>query len=325
MSKNIYVVSGCLGFVGFNLANQIHEQGHKVIGIDLKGTENGIKKWRCEQLMNIDIKILEADISDKYDVRNAWAEVNKIGDVESVFHLAGLAGVRRSLEVPSDYYNVNLRGTFNLLQIAKDSKVRSFIFSSTSSVYGDLKDKKSSNETDKTTPISPYAYSKLAAEEICKFFSNTYSINISILRYFTVYGPSGRPDMSILKFIHKIFNEEPITIYGDGSQKRDFTYITDICEGTFSSSSLDGFNILNLGRSDPVNLMKVVELIQDIVGKPANIEFKPNHPLDVDRTFADISNAKRLIQWTPKVSIQSGLKKTYDWYINNIDSIDTLE
>ena len=319
-----YLITGAAGFIGYHTAKRLLENNNEIIGIDNINDfyDINLKNARLKELSKHEnFNFYNTDLTNKSDVLNLQNE-NKI---DAVIHLAAYAGVRTSLSDPWAYQENNVTATLNLLELCKISSIKNFTLASTSSVYGDLKDKKSSNETDKTTPISPYAYSKLAAEEICKFFSDTYSINISILRYFTVYGPSGRPDMSILKFMHKIFNEKPITIYGDGSQKRDFTYITDICEGTFSSSSLDGFNILNLGRSDSVNLMKVVELIQDIVGKPANIEFKPNHPLDVNRTSADISNAKRLIQWTPKVSIQSGLKKTYDWYVNNIDSIDTLE
>ena len=163
--------------------------------------------------------------------------------------------------------------------------------------------KKSSNETDKTTPISPYAYSKLAAEEICKFFSNTYSINISILRYFTVYGPSGRPDMSILKFIHKIFNEEPITIYGDGSQKRDFTYVSDAVDAIIKAakSNLSG-KIFNVGSGKTVSVNRVVKLLG---GKKIYIPKRPGEP---DCTFADIKKIKKYLNWSPKISIEKGIK-----------------
>ena len=242
--------------------------------------------------------------------------------IKSIFHLAGLAGVRRSLEIPEKYYDANLRGTLNILNLASYQDVDSLVFSSTSSVYGG--NNNSSKESDTLNPISPYANSKLLAEKICELHSMSNNLNVSILRYFTVYGEAGRPDMSILKFIDNIFKENPITIYGDGNQERDFTYIQDVCDATFKSSSLIDFNILNIGNSKPVKLSKVVNIIEKKLNKKAKIINEPKNNLDVFKTHADNSKAMNLLKWDPNFSIEEGISSTIDWYINNHNLIGKL-
>ena len=241
MDKDTYLVTGSSGFIGYNLCNYIVKRGHNVFGLDLDEKYNNLKKWRNEKLNKIGVKTFCVDISDKYQLDDFKNKNN--ASFKSIFHLAGLAGVRRSLEIPEKYYDANLRGTLNILNLASHINVDSLVFSSTSSVYGG--NKNSSKETDNLNPISPYANSKLLAEKICKLHSISNNLNVSILRYFTVYGEAGRPDMSILRFIDNIFNGNPITIYGDGNQERDFTYIEDVCDATFKSSRLVDFNILN--------------------------------------------------------------------------------
>ena len=325
MSQSIYVVTGALGFVGFNLSIYLSVKGHKVIGLDKEDDNVGIRNWRKQNLISNGIDIFESDISNKYKVLDFENKIKVYGQVKSIFHLAGLAGVRKSLEIPSKYYDANLRGTLNIIQLALRSNIPSLVFSSTSSVYGDNIYDYGSKETDPKEPISPYANSKLLAEKVCELFSDTHDLNLSIVRYFTVYGPAGRPDMSILRFIDKIFKGKKITIFGDGSQKRDFTYIDDICEGTFLSSESSGFNTFNLGRSEPVKLIEIVRLIEEISNKKADIEFAPANSLDVNKTFADIERAKNILGWKPNKSVKRGLLETFEWYRNNIDSIGNLE
>ena len=320
MDKDTYLVTGSSGFIGYNLCNYIIKRGHNVFGLDLDEKNNNLKKWRNEKLNKIGVKTFCVDISDKYQLDDFKNKNN--ASFKSIFHLAGLAGVRRSLEIPEKYYDANLRGTLNILNLASHINVDSLVFSSTSSVYGGNKD--SSKETDNLNPISPYANSKLLAEKICKLHSISNSLNVSILRYFTVYGKAGRPDMSILRFIDNIFNENPITIYGDGNQERDFTYIEDVCDATFKSSRLIDFNILNIGNSKPVKLNDIVNIIEKKLNKKAKIINEPKNNMDVFKTHADNSKAMNLLKWVPEINIEKGIESTVDWYINNHNLIGKL-
>ena len=320
MGKDTYLVTGSSGFIGYNLCNYIIKRGHNVFGLDLDEKYNSLKKWRNEKLNEIGVKTFCVDISDKYQLDDFKNKNN--ASFKSIFHLAGLAGVRRSLEIPEKYYDANLRGTLNILNLASHINVDSLVFSSTSSVYGG--NKNSSKETDNLNPISPYANSKLLAEKICKLYSISNNLNVSILRYFTVYGEAGRPDMSILRFIDNIFNGNPITIYGDGNQERDFTYIEDVCDATFKSSRLVDFNILNIGNSKPVKLNDIVNIIEKKLNKKAKIINEPKNNLDVFKTHADNSRAMNLLKWVPVFSIEKGIESTVDWYINNHNLIGKL-
>lgn len=320
MGKDTYLVTGSSGFIGYNLCNYIIKRGHNVFGLDLDEKYNNLKKWRNERLNKIGVKTFCVDISDKYQLDDFKNKNN--ASFKSIFHLAGLAGVRRSLEIPEKYYDANLRGTLNILNLASHINVDSLVFSSTSSVYGG--NKNSSKETDNLNPISPYANSKLLAEKICKLYSISNNLNVSILRYFTVYGEAGRPDMSILRFIDNIFNGNPITIYGDGNQERDFTYIEDVCDATFKSSRLVDFNILNIGNSKPVKLNDIVNIIEKKLNKKAKIINEPKNNLDVFKTHADNSRAMNLLKWVPVFNIEKGIESTVDWYINNHNLIGKL-
>lgn len=320
MGKDTYLVTGSSGFIGYNLCNYIIKRGHNVFGLDLDEKYNNLKKWRNEKLNKIGVKTFCVDISDKYQLDDFKNKNN--ASFKSIFHLAGLAGVRRSLEIPEKYYDANLRGTLNILNLASHINVDSLVFSSTSSVYGG--NKNSSKETDNLNPISPYANSKLLAEKICKLYSISNNLNVSILRYFTVYGEAGRPDMSILRFIDNIFNGNPITIYGDGNQERDFTYIEDVCDATFKSSRLVDFNILNIGNSKPVKLNDIVNIIEKKLNKKAKIINETKNNLDVFKTHADNSRAMNLLKWVPLFNIEKGIESTVDWYINNHNLIGKL-
>lgn len=321
MNKDTFLITGSLGFVGFNLCCYITNLGYKVIGLDIKGDKSNLRKWREKRLNSIGVKIFDVDISDKYQIQDFKNNLVNIS-LKSIFHLAGLAGVRRSLEIPEKYYDVNLRGTLNILNLADDLEINSLVFSSTSSVYGG--NEVSSKEEDILKPISPYANSKLLAEKICELHSNQKKLNISILRYFTVYGEAGRTDMSVLKFIDNIFQNKPIVIYGDGNQERDFTYINDVCEATFLSSKLKGFNILNIGNSNPVKLISIVNIIEKILNKKANIIFEAKNNLDVFKTHANNSKAIMLLNWKPKYDVEKGLLNTINWYKEYSNSIGKL-
>ena len=255
------LVTGCTGFIGFHLSKKLLLQNIPVIGIDtLNSLVNPLHDWRLKQLRGHGLKFLDVDIINKAELNKRISEEN-IQKIPIVYHLAGLAGVRQSVEKPKKYYENNIIGTLNMLNIATEFSSESFILASSSSVYGSQNNDKVpfiENETIEN-PQSPYAFSKLFAEIVSRNYTNISPLNVSSLRFFTVYGPAGRIEMSILKFIHKIINEETINLFGDGSQERDFTYIEDICDGIISSSKLEGFQTLNLGSSKPWQLANEIE------------------------------------------------------------------
>jgi UDP-glucuronate 4-epimerase len=243
---------------------------------------------------------------------------------DAIINLAARAGVRYSMENPFVYFTTNANGTLNLLELAKDYGIKKFVLASTSSLYaGQPMPFKESLPVN--TPISPYAASKKAAEVTCYTYHYLYGIDISIVRYFTVYGPAGRPDMSIFRFIYKIMKGEPIEVFGDGTQSRDFTYVDDIAEGTVRALKPLGYEIINLGGNQPYQLNEVIQIIEELLGKKAKIVYKSFHKADLKATWADINKAKQLLDWEPKVSLQEGLRKTVEWFKKNWNWLKEIE
>ena len=313
MKKRI-LLTGCCGFIGWKVGEKLLEMEHQVLGIDNMNEyyDVRLKKWRLKKLKERkNFEFLKADISDK-TIHKVLSDFRP----EIIINLAARAGVRASIENPSVYYQTNVMGTLNLLEFSKKKGIEKFILASTSSLYAGCKMPFSEN-LPVNTPISPYAASKKAAEMICYTYHYLYGINIVIFRYFTVYGPAGRPDMSVFKFIKLIDEEKPITIFGDGNQRRDFTYVDDIAEGTILGLNLNGFEIINLGNNNPHRLNEMIELIEKNLGKKAIIEYKPFHKADIKATWADISKAKKLLNWKPEVNLEEGIKKTVKWYMEN--------
>lgn len=308
------LVTGGAGFIGSHLCERLLEKGEKVICVDdfndFYSPERKKKNISvCEK--NKNFKLYKTDIRD-FDKLEKIFQENKI---KKIIHLAARAGVRLSIKNPLLYSDVNIKGMINLLELAKKFKINQFIFGSSSSVYGTNK-KIPFSENDKLeSPISPYAVSKIAGEIYCKVYSELYGINIACLRFFTVYGPRGRPDMAPHKFTDLIANGKEIEMYGDGSSKRDYTYVTDIVEGIIKASEKNfKFEIINLGDSNSVELRYFISLIEKNLGKKAKIIKKPLQPGDVLVTFADISKAKKLLGWEPKVKIEDGISKLVEWY-----------
>jgi nucleoside-diphosphate-sugar epimerase len=228
------------------------------------------------------------------------------------------------VEDPWVYLDTNTKGTLNLLECCKDFGINKFVLASTSSLYGF--NEMPFRETDKTdTPLAPYSATKKGAEVLCYSYHYLYGLDISIPRYFTVYGPAGRPDMSIFIFIKNIATGVPITVFGDGEQRRDFSYIDDIADGTLKCLQPFGYEIFNLGNDNPVRLMYVINLIEDALNKKADIKFMPRHPADVVATWAHIEKANDRLRWHPKTTIEEGIKKTVAWYIENREFINGLK
>ena len=308
-----YLVTGGAGFIGSHLIARLLEEGHSVICLDnfdpyydpqLK------KKNIVHNLSKKNFKLIEADVRDK----KALERIFKENDIEKIVHLAAKVGVRPSIKEPLLYEDVNVRGTLNLLELCKEHKVGNFIFGSSSSVYGNI-EKVPFSEDDVPKPISPYGASKRSAELLCYVYSSLYSISITCLRFFTVYGPRQRPDMAIHKFTKLIDQGKEIQIYGDGASKRDYTYIDDIVTGIVNSLEREfPFEIFNLGDSKTVELKELISLIEEELGKKAVVRKMPAKLGDMSITYANISKARKMLDYDPKVSLEAGIKAFIKWY-----------
>ncbi|MEK7623017.1 MAG: GDP-mannose 4,6-dehydratase [Patescibacteria group bacterium] len=312
MNNQTVLVTGNAGFIGSNLTKKLLALGYRVIGVDnFNDYYNPLIKERNIAEFKKNFKQYCLDILDKEKLKLIFDnEKPKI-----IIHLAARAGVRPSLLNPELYYQVNVEGTKNLLKLAKKFAVKQFIFASSSSVYGN-QTKVPFSETDKLgKPVSPYAETKLKGEELCRQLSQATNISTTCLRFFTVYGPSGRPDMAPYLFTRAILNNQPIIRYGDGSTERDYTFIDDIVSGIIAAMQKQlKYEIINLGNNQPVKLNTFIKLIETIIGKTAKIIEKPRHPADVPRTFADIDKAEKLLNWKPMTDLKTGLTKFVEWF-----------
>jgi nucleoside-diphosphate-sugar epimerase len=252
--------------------------------------------------------------------------ISGVGRLDAVINLAARAGVRQSTENPWVYVDTNVTGTLNLLEFCRSAKIEKFLLASTSSLYGNDNALPYREDADTSRPLSPYAATKKAAEALCHSYHHLYGIDVTVVRYFTVYGPAGRPDMSVLRFVQWVSEGRPVTIYGDGSQSRDFTYVDDIARGTVLALKKLGYGVINLGSDHPWKLIDVLRRIEALVGREAVIEHRPAHAADVDATWADVSRAREILGWRPQVSCEEGLRNVVDWYRQNRDwarEIDT--
>jgi len=314
MSKT-YLLTGAAGFIGSKAAELLLKAGHKVVGVDNLNDyyDPRLKSYRLKAL-----KTFPRFIFKKADIENisALKSIFKAHRFNAILNLAARAGVRYSMSHPHVYCTTNVIGTLNLLELAKNYKVPKFLLASTSSLYAGQK--MPFKETlAVNTPISPYAASKKGAEALCYSYHHLYGIDVSIVRYFTVYGPAGRPDMSIFIFAKKIDEGRPMEVFGDGTQSRDFTYVDDIAVGTIKAIKRVGFKVINLGGDDPYELNHMIGLIEKNLGKKAKIVHKPFHIADIKATWADISEAKKTLGWTPKVNLDEGIKRTVQWHDAN--------
>ncbi|RMG05297.1 MAG: SDR family NAD(P)-dependent oxidoreductase [Nitrospirae bacterium] len=320
--SEVVLVTGAAGFIGSKVSELLLSEGRQVIGIDNMNDyyDRRLKEWRLEPLKaNSAFSFIEGDIGDMELIRGIFSE-NRI---DHVINLAARAGVRASVEDPWVYLDTNLKGTLNLLEASRMNGTETFILASTSSLYG-FNEMPFSESQRTDSPLAPYGATKKGAEVLCYSYHYLYKLNTIIPRYFTVYGPAGRPDMSIFKFILKIDKGTPIPVYGDGKQTRDFTYIDDIARGTVAMLGLKGYEIINLGNDNSVKLMYVINLIEDALGKKAVIDWQDRHPADVEATWADIEKAKDLLGWRPEVKIEEGIERTVKWYRDNREFILSL-
>jgi UDP-glucuronate 4-epimerase len=306
------LITGAAGFIGSHLCERLLGEGWTVAGIDNFNDfyDPQIKRNNiCECLKSENFQLIEADIRDGQAMEKAIGQ-----DVRIIVHLAAMAGVRPSIAQPLLYADVNINGTMVLLESAKKHQVNKFIFGSSSSVYGNNEKVPFSEDDNVDFPISPYAATKKAGELICHTYHHLYGMSITCLRFFTVYGPRQRPDLAIHKFANLIEQNKPIPVYGDGTMMRDFTYIDDIVSGIVAAMNrCNGFNIYNLGESQPITVNNLIMEIENALGKKAVRQSMPLQPGDVERTYADVAKAAKELGYRPSTSIQAGLQKFTAW------------
>ena len=321
MSKK-YLVTGVCGFIASQVSRQLLEQGDQVIGVDNLNDyyDVRLKKWRLDQLTSHpnanNFRFVKLDIENQENLKELCRSE---GPFDAVLNLAARAGVRYSMENPHVYLSTNAEGSLNLLECMREYGYSKFVLASTSSLYAGQK-MPFTEDLAVNQPLSPYAASKKAGELMAYSYYKLYGFDVSVVRYFTVFGPAGRPDMSIFRFIKWIDEEVPIELFGDGSQSRDFTYIDDIAKGTIAAIKEVGYEIINLGGGrNPVSLNTVISKLEELIGKKAKIEHKAFHIADIKETWADIKKAKQLLGWEPKTTLDQGLENSVKWYMDNRD------
>ncbi len=310
-----YLITGAAGFIGSVVATKLLASGAEVVGLDNLNNayDPRMKEYRLSQLQQIPgFSFLKLDVSDRSIINNQQL-VGK--DFDAVINLAARAGVRDSLNDPWVYLDTNGTGTLNLLEFCRQEGVPKFLLASTSSIYGQDAPLPTPETAPSDLPLQSYAASKKAAEAMAHAYHYLYEIDVSIVRYFTVYGPAGRPDMVMYRFAKWIIEGMPVHLNGDGEQSRGFTYIDDIASGTIAALKPLGYEIINLGGHEVITINDLIEILEKITGKKADIIQHPRHPADMLTSQADVTKAKTLLDWEPQVSLEQGIKNVVEWYL----------
>ena len=312
-----YIVTGAAGFIGSKVADALLAQGHQVFGVDNLSAAYDVrmKEHRLEKLLpQPAFTFLKADITDRAIIDQLSQAVPH---AQAVINLAAMAGVRQSMSDPWGYLYTNTLGTLNMLEYTRRQEVPKFILASTSSLYGADGTPPHSELAPTDRPLAPYAASKKGAEAFAYSYHHLYGIDISILRYFTVYGPAGRPDMSMFRLCQWIAEGRPVVINGSGEQSRGFTYVDDIAAGTLLALKNVGYEVFNLGGHEVMSINAVVEMFEQLLGKKAHRVYAPAHPADVFSNVADVSKARAVLGWQPRVGLQEGVQNLVSWYLAN--------
>lgn len=319
-------LTGCAGFVGWKTGELLQRAGHRVVGLDNLNDYYSpkLKAWRIDQLNSCspgNFRFVEGDLGNVELLQQLFEEES----FDAVINLAARAGVRPSIEQPKLYVETNLTAAVGLMETMVANGVKKLVQASTSSVYAG-QPAPFSEDQPVDCPLSPYAASKKAAEVMAYTFHHLHGLDVSVVRYFTVYGPAGRPDMSPLKFTHRIAQGKAFPLYGDGEQRRDFTYVDDIASGTIAALKPLGYEIINLGGgNEPLSINDMIGQLERHIGKAAIIERHPFNEADMKDTAADISKAKRLLGWEPETSPSEGLEALANWYKQEADWLKDLE
>jgi len=309
-----YLITGAAGFIASVVSEMLLDQGAQVVGIDNlnQAYDVRMKEYRLSRLKKIDgFSFHKLDVSD----RDLLRDDNLTGQgFDAVINLAARAGVRDSLDDPWVYLETNTTGTLNLLEFCKQEKISKFLLASTSSIYGADAPLPTSESASSDLPLQSYAASKKGAEVLAHAYHYLYDIDVSVVRYFTVYGPAGRPDMVMFRFTKWIQEEMPLLLNGDGNQSRGFTYVDDIAHGTIAALKPVGYEIFNLGGHEVMTINELIAVLEMKIGKKANVKKQPMHLADMITSHADVSKAKSLLNWEPKISLEEGIDRLVDWY-----------
>jgi UDP-glucuronate 4-epimerase len=311
------LVTGCAGFIGARVCQTLLGNGHTVLGFDNLNDayDPRLKRWRLDQLQSSPgFEFRMVDISDRSSVSASFDDALSSGAVSALINLAARAGVRYSVENPWVYFETNVTGTLNLLELCRTRGIPKFVLASSSSLYGNQSALPWREEQSTDEPISQYAASKKAAETLTYTYHHLYGLDVTVFRYFTVYGPAGRPDMVPFRLAQWISEGRPVIVYGDGTQSRDFTYVDDIARGTIAGLRPLGYEVVNLGSDMPVTLIELIRLVEQLADKKAELKYLPRHPADVVATWADIGKARRLLDWEPQTDLRSGVAAVMAWY-----------
>lgn len=323
-ANNCTLVTGGGGFIGSHVMEALLARGGRVVCVDNFDPfyDPAIKRENLSKILkHPDFTLIEADIRKP----KAMEEVFRNYPIDRIFHAAARAGVRPSVADPLLYEEVNVRGTVILLELARQQSIKTFVFASSSSVYGGLRTVPFSEDAPSLQPISPYAATKLAGEQLCYTYHHLYGLPITCLRFFTVYGPRQRPEMAIHRFVRFIEDGRKVPVYGDGTARRDFTYIDDIAQGVLSA--LDRpfpYEVINLGESETIEIKDLIHLIEQALGKKAALEFLPPQLGDVPLTYADITKARRLLGYRPTTPVKEGINRFVTWYRDKARSGRTI-
>jgi nucleoside-diphosphate-sugar epimerase len=305
-----YLVTGAAGFIGSRVTEMLIDQGHTVTGVDNMNDAYDVrmKEYRLRKLQVLSgFNFQKLDISDR-------ADVEKLPAFEAVINLAARAGVRDSIEDPWAFIESNLTGTLNLLELARQRGIKKFIQASTAGIYGANPPLPTPENAESDHPLQPYAASKKSAEVLCYSYYFMHSLDVTVLRYFTVYGPAGRPDMVMFRFAKWISEGQPVHLYGTGDQSRGFTFLDDIARGTILALRPMGFETINLGGHETITINQMISMLEKLTGKKAQVMRHPAHRADILANWADISKAKRLLGWEPQMDLVEGMKHMVDWY-----------
>ncbi|MBI3158234.1 MAG: NAD-dependent epimerase/dehydratase family protein [Chloroflexi bacterium] len=311
-----YLLAGAAGFIAARVAELLMADSHTIVGIDNLNHAYDVrmKEYRLERLrQQPGFAFHRLDIADKDSVLSLAAD----GPYDAVINLAARAGVRASLEDPWEYLATNTTGTLNLLELCRWNEIKKFVLASTSSIYGADAPLPTPETADSSQPLQPYAASKKGAEAMCHAYHYLFDIDVTVVRYFTVYGPAGRPDMSMFRFAKWIAEGQPVLVNGDGEQTRGFTYVDDIARGTILALKPVGYEIVNLGGHEQIAINALVALLEEMLGKKAQVEYGPFHKADMAANWADVSKAGELLGWEPRAPLREGIQKMVDWYLEN--------